>query len=80
MVVEAPPHHADVTNREVGEVLGVTHSMISRIRSGSRKPSLALMTRIEYEFHWSVQSQAHNLILGTYESEFEQVLSREYGR
>lgn len=76
----ATGRRADVTNREVAEVLGVTHSMISRIRSGDRSPSLDLMTRIAFEFKWPLEDQGNERRLGTYRHGFEEHLSREYNR
>lgn len=39
-----------LTNQEFGERIGVGHSMASRIRSGQRLPSVAVMKRISEEF------------------------------
>jgi len=35
-----------MTNREIGEQIGCTHSAVSRIRRGVRLPSFALARRI----------------------------------
>lgn len=74
------PKRACVTNREVAELLGVTHSAISRIRSGDRMPSLDLMVEVSIKLNWAVEEQAYNRRLNTYRYEFEEVLAREYDR
>lgn len=67
-----------VTNRRVGEDLGVSHATISRIRSGDRVPSLALMGKIERLTRWKLDRQVRARIEGKYAAQFEVALSRHY--
>lgn len=39
-----------MTNQEFADAIGCHHSMASRLRSGSRLPSIDLMERISQEF------------------------------
>lgn len=48
---------ATITNRELGELIGLTHSSVSRIRSGHRWPSIDAMRRIEAVLGWKVDEQ-----------------------
>ncbi len=41
---------ATMTNKELGEKIGCSHSMASRLRSGKRLPSLSLLNRIAEAF------------------------------
>lgn len=59
------------TNEEVGRKIGLTHSSVSRIRSGERLPSIEVMSRIEEEYNWSVGGQVRARQNGTYKDEFE---------
>lgn len=68
---------AAVTNQRVAEDLGITHSMVSRIRSGDRIPSLAVMLTI-HEWGWGLEKQALARKLGTYASDFEALLVTRY--
>lgn len=45
-------------NRDVAESLGLSESGVSRLRSGSRYPSLAVMQSIESTYGWTVQDQS----------------------
>lgn len=65
-----------LTNRGVGDRIGLTHSAISRIRSGGRLPSIAVMRRIETEFGWTIQDQVVSVEAGSYHVDFEKVLER----
>lgn len=70
---------AAVSNAAVAERIGVNHSMVSRIRSGSRIPSIALMFTVEKTFGWDVAHQAGAAHTDIYAAEFENVLIQEYG-
>ena len=48
---------ASLTNHELGKLVGLTHSSISRIRSGHRLPSPDAMVRIEKVLGWPVAEQ-----------------------
>ena len=39
-----------LTNQELGDLIGCTHSMASRLRSGKRLPGLDTLERIQREF------------------------------
>lgn len=56
---EARNHHSSgVTNPEVGKLLGISYSGVSRIRSGGRYPSLAVMRKVAAAYGWPVGEQA----------------------
>lgn len=65
------------TNAEVGEKIGLTHSGVSRIRSGDRLPSLDTMAAIERAFGWSRAAQLQARDEGKYAQAFENVIRRE---
>lgn len=69
---------SDMTNESVAELLGISHSMVSRMRSGDRFPSVRLMTRIEVTFGWKMSAQAK--VFGTvrYADGFERALDRHH--
>jgi len=67
---------AKVTNQRVAEDLGITHSAVSRIRSGERRPSIDLMKRVAGRFGWEVGDQVHSQ---QYATDFEAVLTSYYG-
>jgi transcriptional regulator with XRE-family HTH domain len=67
-----------VTNQRVAEDLGVTHSAVSRIRSGDRLPSLALVRRISARYNWSVEEQIEDLDPTRYAAAFEAILAKRY--
>lgn len=69
---------AQVTNEQVAKDLGITHSMVSRIRTGDREPSLRLIRTIEEVMGWPINDQAVNLD-HNYAKAFETVLERHYG-
>lgn len=62
------------TNQEVADRLGLTHSAISRIRSGQRLPSFQVMNRIATEYDWPLKSQVEARIHDTYAEQFEMVI------
>lgn len=39
-----------MTNRSIGELIGCTHSMVSRIRAGKRLPGVEVLMAIQAEF------------------------------
>lgn len=69
---------SSVTNERVGEDLGISHSMVSRIRSGDRHPSLPVMLKMHEEWDWELPAQALARSLGKYAEEFEAVLVKRY--
>lgn len=48
---------AGATNPEVGKRIGLSYSGVSRIRSGDRYPSLAVMRKIAAAYAWPVADQ-----------------------
>jgi transcriptional regulator with XRE-family HTH domain len=46
-----------MTNQEVGELIGLSHSAVSRIRSGQRFPGLNVMLTISQQFDWPLDDQ-----------------------
>jgi transcriptional regulator with XRE-family HTH domain len=59
------------TNREVAENIGLTHSAVSRIRSGQRYPSPEIMARISEVYNWPIKSQVYARMGATYAEQFE---------
>lgn len=49
--------HGGPTNPEVGKRIGLSYSGVSRIRSGDRYPSLAVMRKIREAYGWSLADQ-----------------------
>lgn len=76
--MDAMSTRAQVTNQRVADDLGVTHSMISRIRSGDRLPSLQLVRRISGALGWPVEDQVASLDPVKYAEEFERLLVKRY--
>ncbi|QLF82716.1 helix-turn-helix DNA binding domain protein [Microbacterium phage SBlackberry] len=62
------------TNRAVADKLGLSESGVSRLRSGDRLPSLALMQKIEAAYGWSVQGQSIARTHNDWRGAFEKVL------
>lgn len=71
---------ASVTNERVAEDLGISHSMVSRIRSGHRFPSVALMRRITDVYRWKGDRQMRVFGTPRYAVEFEACLRKHYDR
>lgn len=45
------------THPEVGKLIGLSYSAVSRIRSGDRYPSLAVMRKIAAAYSWPLAEQ-----------------------
>lgn len=69
---------SQVTNQRVANDLNITHSAVSRIRSGDRLPSLRLVRRIEIVLGWAAAEQIEDLDPKRYADAFEKVLIRRY--
>lgn len=68
-----------VTNQKVADDLGcLTHSAVSRIRSGDRLPSLSVIKQIESKYNWDLRSQV-GMLGPSYAPKFEEMLARHYG-
>jgi len=68
----SPPR---VTNQELGEAIGLSHSSVSRLRSGERGTSTTVMLRIEAEFGWNLHDQLKRRDDGSYAAELERRLA-----
>lgn len=51
------PRKEHMTNREVADLVGLTHSTISKYRSGTRTPSLDVMVKISGALDWPLEDQ-----------------------
>lgn len=63
------------TNSEVGDKLGLTHSGVSRIRSGKRLPSIDRMNHIAEAYNWDIESQMQARADGVYAAGFEEAIT-----
>lgn len=78
---------AAATNSEIAQLLGLTHSGVSRIRAGLRIPSFTTMAAIATEFDWPIEQQVGAVVAAqarsgralTYAEMFEQRLVEFYG-
>lgn len=71
---------AQITNQALATRLGVTHSAVSRLRSGARKPSTDTMRAVEREFAWPLVDQWQATLDGSYAEKFEKRLSEAGSR
>lgn len=62
---------ARVYNHDVAEALGLHHSMVSRIRGGSRRPSIETMDRVRELTGWSMDAQMRARNDGSYAEQFD---------
>ena len=46
-----------MTNGEIGKLIGLSYSAVSRLRRGERLPSIAVMVAIQEAFGWSITDQ-----------------------
>lgn len=60
------------TNRAIADRLGLSVATISRLRSGDRNPSFAVMERIASETGWSVARQSTARTAGKWYLGFEE--------
>jgi transcriptional regulator with XRE-family HTH domain len=67
-----------LTNRRVAQLLDLTHSGVSRIRSGDRLPSIDLMSTIAKVLDWPVNEQfaARDKGRDAYKTGFEEAVRR----
>jgi len=70
---------AAATNVQVAQAIGMTHSGVSRIRSGDRLPSVEKMVEIAAALGWSVEDQVKARTEGKYAEQFEAILAKKYG-
>lgn len=69
-----------VTNEQVAVEIGLTHSAVSRLRSGYRLPSFETMVEIELAYDWPISEQAKARKDQVYAAEFEKRLARKHGK
>jgi hypothetical protein len=53
----APAAPARLSNVELGELIGLSHSSASRVRAGHRAPGYRVMLAIERVFGWPFKDQ-----------------------
>lgn len=63
-----------VTNEALGELLGISHATVSRIKSGHRLPSLEVMDKIRELYGWSLDAQTDARNAGTYHQGFQAII------
>lgn len=63
------------TNEYLGELLGVSHAMVSRYRSGDRLPSVDVMQRMKELYDWSIDDQVDARNSGTYAEQFSALVN-----
>lgn len=54
-----------MTNQQLGELIGCTHSMASRIRRGKRLPGDETMVRVHEALGWELDSQVRAKLRGS---------------
>jgi len=67
-----------VTNVRLGEMLGISHAQVSRLRSGHRPATLNTLISVRDALGWSVEEQVAAFEAGNYAAEFEKAI-QEYG-
>jgi transcriptional regulator with XRE-family HTH domain len=72
------PVKSSVTNEQVAKDLGLSHSMVSRLRSGGRNPSFETMIAIERKLKWLMEDQIRARTAGRWDSSFEELLAKTY--
>lgn len=64
-----------VSNQELGEKIGLSHSSVSRLRSGERGTSLEVMLKIESLLAWELHDQIKCRDDGSYSDKLERLLA-----
>jgi transcriptional regulator with XRE-family HTH domain len=65
------PRKKHMTNQEVADLLFLTHSAVSRLRNGTRSPSLQTMVTVETALDWPLNEQITAKIEDTYATYLE---------
>lgn len=78
-MIPSRPMTATITNTDLADKIGVTHSMASRIRSGHRHPGLDTMARIRDLLGWPLDDQVAHRKAASYAPEFERRLVAHFG-
>lgn len=63
-----------LTGADLGQRLRISQAMVSRLRSGQRKPSYRLMVRIAEHLEWPIEDQVAAAIDGSYADRLQQKL------
>lgn len=63
-----------VSNQELGELIGLSHSSVSRLRSGERGTSVQVMLKIEDVLGWDLHDQIAQRDKGKYAAKLERLL------
>ncbi len=53
-----------MTNEEIGKLIGLSYSAVSRLRRGERLPSVGVMVAISDQLGWSVDEQVTTRVVG----------------
>lgn len=70
---------AAISNPQVADLIDMSPTGVSRLRSGARHPSVMTMITVADVFNWSMALQAHAYVEEDYHIEFEKVLVEQYG-
>lgn len=70
---------AAVTNQHIATRIGMTDSAVSRIRNGTRHPSIEVMQKIAAAYNWGVGLQAEAQARGNYAEVLERRLANVHG-
>lgn len=65
-----------VTNTELGNLLGLSHVQVHRIRNATRQPSIEAMVRIEDVLGWPIKDQVKARTNREYATGFEAAVER----
>lgn len=60
------------TNESIAVRIGLSHSGVSRIRSGDRIPLVSTQVAIEDAYGWTVEEQARAIANGEYAARFDE--------
>lgn len=69
-----------MTNQALGQLVGLSHSSVSRLRSGERGTSVAVMLKIEEVFGWDLRDQIARRDDGSYAGKLADVVAEYQAR
>lgn len=64
-----------VSNQELGVLIGLSHSSVSRLRSGERGTSVQVMLKVERLLSWDLHDQIAQRDKGKYAEKLERLLA-----
>lgn len=70
---QAPPVPR-ISNQQLGQLIGLSHSSVSRLRSGERGTSVEVMLKVEKLLGWDLHDQIAHRDKGQYASKLERLL------